>query len=575
MSTGQAPALDTEPPSAPASLSSQATGPQAARSPYNYRPQHQRIAFWLLTTLIALLSLWRLYDLPHLLIWHDEVFTLVRVLGFSQPDIQQMLFSAQLLSPEQLLALQHGPAAPLGATWVALIRHPEHAPLYYLIARLALALPLDPVTAVRGVAALFALFLPAAAFWLMQELFGQATHSRPAQPWKQPLTWPVPWMAALLIAASPLHLLYAQEARQYGLWTLLSIASSAAFLRAWRTDQLRVWIGYGVLITLGLYAHLLFLLMLPVHALYALITSGPPWRWRLVFDQRMRRLTATLGLALLLFSPWLLVIALQTEQLEQYTQWMERPLSTAALGSAWLRHITRFFVDLSPEFSGWGAWVLMPVIWGLGLFAHRAPRPSFWMLPLLTLAYFAVVLGPDLLLGGSRSEHPRYVLPAAVAVQLMVAWGLATTASGPPGLQRTLAHLSLVMLVIAGLLSEVLIQRADSWWTKNFSAANQRIAETVNASPRALVVASPHGVSTGELLSLAYHLAPGVRLWSEPPQGAAPLGSGTPNAIPDGFVDYFALTPSASLRQALAPRRLEPLEGSWQWFRARPPNSHE
>jgi uncharacterized membrane protein len=77
--------------------------------------------------------------------------------------------------------------------------------------------PLDPVTAFRGTSALFGLLLPAAAFWLMRELFGRG---------------PVPWVAAALVAFSPLHLLYAQEARQYALWMLLFLASSAALQRA-------------------------------------------------------------------------------------------------------------------------------------------------------------------------------------------------------------------------------------------------------------------------------------------------------------------------------------------------------
>ncbi|BCU08132.1 glycosyltransferase family 39 protein [Allochromatium tepidum] len=45
-----------------------------------------------------------------------------------------------------------------------------------------------------------------AVYWLTRELFGPG---------------PAPWVAAALVACSPLQLLYAQEARQYALWMLL------------------------------------------------------------------------------------------------------------------------------------------------------------------------------------------------------------------------------------------------------------------------------------------------------------------------------------------------------------------
>lgn len=37
-----------------------------------------------------------------------------------------------------------------------------------------------------------------------------------------------------LIAVSPFHVLYAQEAREYSLWTVTILLSSAALLRAMR-----------------------------------------------------------------------------------------------------------------------------------------------------------------------------------------------------------------------------------------------------------------------------------------------------------------------------------------------------
>jgi hypothetical protein len=57
-------------------------------------------------------------------------------------------------------------------------------------------------------------------------------------------------------------------------------------------------------------------------------------------------------------------------------------------------------------------------------FLWKAPRPQQALLWLIALAYIGIVLGPDLLLGGIRSNHIRYGLPAVLAIQLMVAWSI-------------------------------------------------------------------------------------------------------------------------------------------------------
>ncbi len=215
---------------------------------------------WLLAGLIAALSLWRLVGLEHLLVWHDEVFSLIRVLGHHSGPLHQALFAGKVLTPAQVLVFQHGPPAGWSTTLSALMQHPEHPPLYYLLARALMDGPFSSLTALRGVAAGFGLLLPVAAFWLLHELFGQ----RPTrQSWRDPLRWPAPWLGALLVAASPMHLLYAQEGRQYALWTLLIIAGSAALVRVLRTRRRADWMVYTALLTLGLHTHLLAVLLIP------------------------------------------------------------------------------------------------------------------------------------------------------------------------------------------------------------------------------------------------------------------------------------------------------------------------
>ena len=248
---------------------------------------------------------------------------------------------------------------------------------------------------------------------------------------------------------------------------------------------------------------------------------------------------------------------------EQYIAWMERPVATLTLFQAWGQHLSRLFVDPTPQFSNWWLLGLLPLGWMFWRFCSAAPRPSRWFPCLLVGISAATVLGPDLLAGGSRSLHARYVLPTLLGVHLVVAWVLAAEWQGVSAPRRAGAALGFALLIGLGGWSGVRILHADTWWTKNFSADNGAVARLINAGDRPLVLASELGVSVGELISLAYYLRPDVALWGEP--------SGRAYDLPRGFSDLFVLTPSPSLRARLEQRhRLVPLLDTWQWYRVEP-----
>ena len=363
------------------------------------------------------------------------------------------------------------------------------------------------------------------------------------------------WLAVCLAAASPLFLLYAQEARQYAFWLALVVAASAALLRALRRQDLSAWGLYAALLILAFYTHLLTAQVILAHGLFLLLLYYRRPDELLRVGWRAGAAWALTGIACI---PWGMVILDRLDAMRRYTGWMNNEATLGQLADGWLSHLNRLYVDL-PGFEAWwplGAVLLLLLLWW---FFRRAPHQARLLLGALMLLTVAVTLLPDLWQGGRRSLQVRYLLPLLLALQLVTAWGFARGLSATSAALRGASLGVLLLLLGFGFTSDWRIVHADSWWTKSFSAENARFAELINAGERPLVVGSYHDVGSGELLSLAYRLDPKVRIWMEKYQ--APLD------IPEDFTDLFALNPSENIRQHFADRfRFERFEGSWKWY---------
>ena len=119
-------------------------------------------------------------------------------------------------------------------------------------------------------------------------------------------------VAALLLAVSPLHVWYSQEARMYALAAALALAANLAFLVALRTNRRSWWAAYVLLSACGLhtfYYNALFLAVQGLAMLYQLVRER--------FSSQMRRLLSSWLLAqcliLLLFLPGLRVLFSQVQ----------------------------------------------------------------------------------------------------------------------------------------------------------------------------------------------------------------------------------------------------------------------
>ena len=444
--------------------------------------------------LLALLAVFigtvlRFTGLDSKVYWHDEVYTALRISGYTTAEYAGSAFNNHIYTTEELLNFQHPPAeAGLQNSLHGLMSRPEHGPLYYLLARVGFMFTDDARLATRTVAALLSLLLFPAVMWLWRELFRERLGA---------------WVILGLIALSPFQLVYAQEARQYSLWAVMTIAVCAALLRARRRDDLPAWALYTLLLTIGLYTHLMLAVVVVVHALW--IT----WEAR----AQLKPFALAVLVAALLFSPWLWLFQSGYREVGNVTAWMQMVIPFERLSNAWGLHLVRQFVDTATMKTPqpWLYGVLVLLFYSFYRTARSAPAASKRLLFLLLVITTSVVVAPDLINGGRRSQEARYLFPALLMMMFMVAYGLAHALNSEKNLQRNLAFSVWLGLLGLGLWSGLNFIQADTWWNKSMSSNNRNVARIIDAAENPLVICPVGDINPGEILSVAHEVDPKTR----------------------------------------------------------------
>jgi len=153
-------------------------------------------------------------------------------------------------------------------------------PLYHLLLHLVLRSGGETEAWVRGLSVLFG----TAAIPLLYVLVRELAEERTAR------------IAALLLALSPLHIWYSQEARMYALAVTLVLAATLALVRARRAPSLGAWVVYTLLAAAALYTYLYVAFALLAHGCWLL--SGRETR------RLLRPWLVSQGVAVVLFLPW-------------------------------------------------------------------------------------------------------------------------------------------------------------------------------------------------------------------------------------------------------------------------------
>lgn len=517
---------------------------------------------FLIIVLLVLGIFFRFANLDQKLYWKDETFTSLRIYGYTKQEVTNEVTDGEIITLDFFQNYQK-PSPEKGLFNVVkslAVEDPKHPPLYFVMTRLWTQIFGDSVAVIRSFSAFISLLVFPSMYWLCLELFGSSF---------------VAWIAIALIAVSPFHILYAQEARMYALHTVNILLSSAVLFRAIRLNNKLSWGLYAGTISLGFYTHTIFSLLVIAHGIYIVLNQGI--RTNKIFVSYLK--TSLLGL--LLFTPWLLLILSQLDKVQSTINWVHTiTLSLDDLRIGWEVHFARIFFDINPNYEYENTiydnlwWTVIRVflvifVYSIYFLIRHSPKKTYSFILILIFFPALFLAIPDVLFGGIRSIQTRYSIITYLGCHLSFTYLFAQKIQinhlNHKKNQQYLWSLLLIILISLEVISCSLNVSQSTWWNKGVNSHNLPISNILNQDSSLLI--SECNLSSlqnwdgqfGDLLSLSYHLENKVKL-----QCFDNFEQINISKIPDGFNAYFILNPPASLQAQIKHQHLLKLESIYE-----------
>jgi 4-amino-4-deoxy-L-arabinose transferase-like glycosyltransferase len=183
----------------------------------------------------------------------------------------------------------------LGSIWQRQAELSDHPPALYMLAHVSLELGHSE----------FALRLPGALLGVL----AVPLLYRLARSWGEPR---IGLWAALLLALSPSHVQFSQEARHYSPLSTLSLASLMVLYQGLERGDKKWWAAFGVATLLSFYTHYASFIVLALEVAFAALVLGMAWLKAREHNQPNANVTAAIGwlavsllIAGALYSPWI------------------------------------------------------------------------------------------------------------------------------------------------------------------------------------------------------------------------------------------------------------------------------
>jgi uncharacterized membrane protein len=491
----------------------------------------------------------RFYNLDGKVFWRDEAATLFRISGHSESEFLKNFSYDTVASTNSLQKYQKPDAEKQNSDLITNLakEEPQLSPLYFLALRGWISWFGNSIASIRSLSALFSLFCFPSLYWLCMELF----ESRLAA-----------WIGVSLFSVSPFYVLFAQEARPYSLFTLATILSSAALLRAIKFRRKVDWFIYTATITLGIYSYLLFGLVVAVHGAYVVVCTF----YNRVYSRKVFFSYVTYSILGVFFSvPWLFMVAVNLSKIPQLKR-SEHQKDFLNAFRELVGSIRQTFFDLNygtnsvfnfsdlfqKAYPILNLLFIALLLYSIYMICRRTAINIWSFVLLLTSTSLVLLMGNKFL--------PRYSSVTSLGAELLVAYLIASkikitsiSYARKATLRRYLWTSLLAILLLMGTASCYVSAHLTTWWNK-LESSNMQVASIINKSFNPLVVSDS---TFDEILSLSHYLSRGH--FQINPQcyfcySGLKLQQSKIPKIPDNFSDIFLFNPSENLKKNLEKR---------------------
>lgn len=443
----------------------------------------------LLFTALGLGVFFRVAGLGNKMYSHDEAYTSLYAAGYDKNDVVIGVRDGKDHTIEEIQQfLKPGRDKSISETLSSIFSGPQQAPLFFLLAHYWIRLIGYTPAAMRGLAVLFGILSIPAMYWLSGELF----QSRRAA-----------LLSTALFALSPFHILFAQDARYYSLWTLATLLSSAALLYAMRRNDTGAWLLYSLTLILGVYSHQLFILVALVHGSYFAAL------FLLHHRREYRGFLSACLLAFLACTPWLYVMIKYWDSAAGNMEWVNQQIPWHRYIQNWALIFSSPFIDLDLTSGNLIPYLLRALFlvligYSFVFLIMQGSKQEKLFLLLMAIIPAGAFIVPDMLLGGIRSVSGRYFVPVNIVTILVVAYFIVKRLDQSSPNTDVKWRAAIGLLMVTSIFSNLNSLQADTWWNKELGRVRPDFIREIDKEQALLIVSTGyHGNTIGDVLLLS------------------------------------------------------------------------
>ncbi|MEY3868793.1 MAG: hypothetical protein RLZZ338_2684 [Cyanobacteriota bacterium] len=496
---------------------------------------------FLIIILLIFGILFRLVNIDHKIYWTDEVYTSLRISGYTEKEFLQNVAKGEAITQKELHSYQKLNANKTVFDTVKglALEEPQMTPLYFILIRFWAQLFGDSIATIRSFSAVINLLSFPLVYWLCVELFQSSL---------------VGWVALGLFSVSPLQIVYAQEARPYSLFVAAILLSHIALWRALGLKTNKSYGFYALTVVLGLYSHLLFAFVALGHGIYVLLIEKSRW------TPTVKNYIWASAIALLGFTPWIFVLLRYSKSATEKLSWQSFKFSPLDILKNWILNIVRIFFDVGfyTNYSKMHLIFLLPcllislllIVYALYfLFKKKPLKNPFYFLLISIILLPCITLLYDIGKGSFLSLVTRYYLPSAIGIELAVSYLISSQIT--ESTRKKLWQGIFILMTSLGLFSGVIMTQNSTWWNKYTLSDTLKIAPLIKSSKSTLVVTDFEPQNSGDftyeigsLMCLSYQLDPQIKY-------QVVLSPNMPQFSQNDFSDLFLYNPAPMLTNSL------------------------